>query len=198
MNEKINWLKIRNEYINGNISYRKLAEKYGIPFSTLKFRAKEENWFENRKKQRNKIETKLAQKTAEKLAEKEADRLARISDAADVLLDKIEAASQQLDQLLVFDKRRYMHQLIKDKDTGNLIDAQFEETVPKCVQIGIINKSELRQLTAALKDLKDIQLSKSFTDDGSAANISITVSAAAPEAAAEEEEEENAPLADEM
>ena len=29
----VDWLAIRNDYINGGGSYRKLAEKYGVPLS---------------------------------------------------------------------------------------------------------------------------------------------------------------------
>ncbi|MEE3334245.1 MAG: helix-turn-helix domain-containing protein [Ruminococcus sp.] len=60
----IDWLKLKNEYINGNISYRKLAEKYDVSFNTLKDRAKKEKWFDERKKQHNEITTKSQQKTA--------------------------------------------------------------------------------------------------------------------------------------
>lgn len=75
----IDWLKLKNEYINGNISYRKLAEKYGITFQTLRDRAIKEKWFAKRKEQRHKIDTKTTQKTAEKIAEKEAVPRSRCS-----------------------------------------------------------------------------------------------------------------------
>ena len=35
-------LKIKTEYINGDISYRKLAEKHGIPLRTIAKHAKDE------------------------------------------------------------------------------------------------------------------------------------------------------------
>ena len=46
---KPNWGKIRNEYVNGYISYKKLADKHGIPYQTLRDRATKEKWFEKRK-----------------------------------------------------------------------------------------------------------------------------------------------------
>ena len=71
----VDWLRIKTEYINGGISYRKLAEKYGISFSVLKDRAVKEKWTDSRKEHTNKIRTKTEQKTAEKISD-------ALSDAA--------------------------------------------------------------------------------------------------------------------
>ena len=65
----VDWLAIKTEYINGGISYRKLAEKYGVTFGTLRSRADKEKWVEQREEQQHKISTKSAQKTAEKISD---------------------------------------------------------------------------------------------------------------------------------
>ena len=54
-----NWLKIRNEYINGTLSYRKLAQKHGVSVSALEKKARAEKWAERRRRQRDKIEAKV-------------------------------------------------------------------------------------------------------------------------------------------
>jgi len=69
----VNWLLIKTEYINGNLSYRKLADKHNIPFSTLRDRAGKENWVAQKIDQQNIIGTKTAQKTADKIADDEAE-----------------------------------------------------------------------------------------------------------------------------
>ena len=182
MGEKPNWVKIRNEYINGNISYRKLAEKHGVSQTTLTEKAIKEKWFEKRKKQRIKTEAKTLQKTAEKIAEKESDRLARISAAADKLLEKIELATEQLDMYLMKDKRKYTQQ-VKDKNTGKTVYVDVEEEVPKSIRTERINKAELKQLASALKDLKEIQLVRNDESSNTeeSCGINIIVSAATPE-----------------
>ena len=38
------WIAIKNDYINTDISYRKLAGKYNVSFATLRARAKKEDW----------------------------------------------------------------------------------------------------------------------------------------------------------
>lgn len=40
----VDWCLIRNEYVAGNISMRKLAEKYGVSFYTLRHHAAAEGW----------------------------------------------------------------------------------------------------------------------------------------------------------
>lgn len=61
----VNWRKIKAEYIAGGISQRKLAEKHGIPWGTLRVRANKEKWNSKRKVAENKAIQKVEQKTAE-------------------------------------------------------------------------------------------------------------------------------------
>ena len=65
----IDWLAIRNDYINGGGSYRKLAEKYGVSFNTLKDIAVAEGWKSLKEEQHNKTTTKTQQKTEEKISD---------------------------------------------------------------------------------------------------------------------------------
>lgn len=64
----VDWLKIKTEYINGGISYRKLAEKHGISFAVLKDKAVKERWADAREQHTNKIRTSTEQKTVEKIS----------------------------------------------------------------------------------------------------------------------------------
>lgn len=68
----VNWLTIRNDYINGGGSYRQLAEKYGVKFSALREVAFREEWVAAKAEQMDKIRIETAQKTAEKIADDEA------------------------------------------------------------------------------------------------------------------------------
>ena len=116
----MDWKKIKAEYIAGGTSYRKLAEKYGVPFSTLKEHARREKWTDLRDKARYKADTKFANL----MGEKQANRSAKINDVADMLLDKI-------------------IEMLGSKDYG---------------------VNGVKQLTSALKDIKDIKGIKSDID----------------------------------
>ena len=55
----VDWKRIKAEYIAGGTSYRKLAAKYGVPFSNLKNIAIKEQWTQLREQAKNKTDTKL-------------------------------------------------------------------------------------------------------------------------------------------
>jgi transposase-like protein len=116
----MDWKRIRAEYIAGDTSYRKLAEKYGVSFNTLKTRAIEEQWY----KQRQQKEHRTATKIVESLSNKEVQTVIGIMDVADQLLAKI---------------------------------SELINTVP-------VESQAIKQLTSALKDLRDIKGIKTEAD----------------------------------
>ena len=153
----INWISIKNEYINTNISYRKLAEKYELSFATLRTRAKKEDWVAQREAQRHKVSTKVAQKTAQVVAKKEVDRIERINSLADTLLEKLEEATTQLNNHLIANKQRTRVIEYKDaKAIGKPTKETVQETEEKIFVPGDIDRAGLKQLTEALKNLKDV------------------------------------------
>lgn len=70
------WLKIKSEYVSGNISYRKLAEKHGVSASFLMQKAAKEEWSKQRDKQQRKTEAKTKQKAEEKISDALSDEAA--------------------------------------------------------------------------------------------------------------------------
>lgn len=167
----VDWIAVKNEYINGNCSYRKLAEKYEIPFGTLRARAQKEKWPKLREKQLHRISTKTAQKTAEQIAKQEADRAARIYAASDELLIRIEQAIRELDQAQVSHKKKTKTVEYKDKRAAGkptkevVIEVEDLVTVPS-----IIDRKGLQQIATALKAVWDIAETDSsgeeIEDDG--------------------------------
>lgn len=81
----MDWKKIKAEYIAGGTSYRKLAVKYGVSFSTLRDTAIREKWTELREQARNKSVTKLV----ESIGEQNGTYKVSINEVADKLLEKI-------------------------------------------------------------------------------------------------------------
>ena len=69
-NEKrIDWNAIRAEYIGGGVSYRKLADKYGISKDIVARKADAEHWQKDRATVRDKAATKVIQRAAEAAAD---------------------------------------------------------------------------------------------------------------------------------
>lgn len=79
------WTKIKAEYLAGGTSYRKLAEKHNVSFSTLRKVAAKEQWTELRNKTRARTDTKMSERISDDVAEKTVN----IISVADKLLGKI-------------------------------------------------------------------------------------------------------------
>lgn len=126
----VDWIKIKNEYINTQTSYRKLADKYKVSKNQISNRAITENWKELRQKQQDKIGTKLGQKTAEKIVNAEVDRITALLNLSDEAQKQIKTSLGQL---------------------GMYVD--MFGNVSEC---DVIDANKLRKLVASLKDLKDI------------------------------------------
>ena len=79
------WNAIKAEYIAGGISQRKLAEKYGISFNTLKDRANAGKWNQQREQAHNKITTK----TQQKIVDSAADNATQLQRAYGLILKRV-------------------------------------------------------------------------------------------------------------
>ena len=87
----MDWKQIKREYIAGGTSYRKLCEKYGVPLSTLKRVAHDEDWVGLREQ----CKTKAATKIVEIESDKQAERMKRLLTVSDKLLEAVEIAVDQ-------------------------------------------------------------------------------------------------------
>lgn len=118
----MNWKTIKTEYITDeSSSYRKLAEKHNVSFSTLQQRASREGWADEKQQ----YQVKLVEKRLEKNAQKETKRIERIQNITDKLLDKLEKAVE----------------------TVEITDTQA-----------------IRQITASIKDIKEVKMLRSELD----------------------------------
>ncbi len=161
----MDWKRIKAEYIAGGTSYRKLAEKYGVSFSTLRKVAAKEQWTELRNKAGAKRDTKIIDSVSEKEAQKAIDKLARVSDLTDKLLDKLEQAIEELDIQLYKDVKKtkvieYNNELRPDKPTKETI---YEEEKVSEVKT-IVDRSGLKAIASSLRDIKEIQMLKTELD----------------------------------
>ena len=90
----MDWKRIKAEYIAGGTSYRKLAEKYGVSFNTLKTHAVEEQWYKLRQQKDKKTTTKIIETISDKESKID-DKYFRLVDK---LLDKVEATIDDVDE----------------------------------------------------------------------------------------------------
>ena len=132
------WTKIKTEYItDSKSSYRKIAEKYGVPFTTLKDRAKKEGWADLKIQTQHDIVTK----TIDKDINKKVDRATRLLDVTDELLKKIEETVKGLNSKSIVCDRYIVKQI-----SGALKDI-------KEIQ-GIKSDMDIREQEARIKNLE--------------------------------------------
>ncbi len=153
----IDWIKIKNEYITTNISYRKLAEKHKVSFNTLKGRAIKEQWRNEKEKTHHKITTKTQQKCVEAISDKNVEHIDKITSIADALLDKLEQATAELDRLVV--KKKVKDKVVKKGEDG-IVEHTTENEEFDVVE-GALDRAGIKQLASALKDLNDIKANSS-------------------------------------
>ena len=139
----VDWNAIRKEYIQGGVSYRELAAKYGVPLKNLARRAKDEKWVELRKQS----DHKAATKTVETVAKHNAKVDDRINRLANRLIDKLEKAVDELDVKTVTMKTTMKTGAAKVTTEYKKLDKEKE---------GPVDKGGLQQLTNTLRDLKAI------------------------------------------
>ena len=162
----VDWVQIKAEYIAGDTSYRKLAEKYGISLSKIRNVAEKEGWVKLRTQTRHKANTKIVNTVSKKKAKKTIDNVKRVSNLTEKLLDKIEQAIEELDIQLYKD-------IVKEKviEYGNLQrpDKPTKEKIheeEKVLEIKtIIDRSGLKAIASALRDIKEIQMIRTELDD---------------------------------
>ena len=154
----IEWLKIRNDYINGVGSYRELAKKYGMNHSVIARKASAEGWAKKKQENEIKKQARCEQKIIESEAAKEADRISRILTLSDELADRIERAISELDIQLAKNKRKtrvieYHSDSAPGKPTKETIEEREEILEIKTT----VDRLGLQQIANALKAVKEIQ-----------------------------------------
>ena len=118
----MDWRRVKADYIAGGTSYRKLADKYGVSFNTLKKRATEEQWYELRQQKDHNVTTRIVNVVSEKEIQKAVD----IIDVADKLLAK---ATELMEMPLTTQSFKQLTSALKDlkEIKGYKTDADIRE-----------------------------------------------------------------------
>lgn len=109
----MDWTKIRNEYIQGGISYREIAKKYDVPFGTLQRIAKKEKWTTLRLQADDKAKTEIVKN----VGKNKGKHSSNVLKVADKLLDKI---SDMLENMEVMDTQSVKHLTSALKDLKDI------------------------------------------------------------------------------
>ena len=137
------WNALRLEYVTSGLSYRALAEKYGVSYRGLRSRGGAEGWPDLRRAHRD----RLLREAMDSDARRYAERMERIRSVSDRLLEKLEKAVEELELQSVVQRIR------EDRD-GVLVTQERREAA----QTGMVDRPGLKQISSALRDIKEVQM----------------------------------------
>lgn len=137
MQKVVDWSVIKTQYITSAISYKKLAEEWGVSTRTLADRACREQWPRLRAEYRNKIVFSSVKKVEKKESARAAEQLLKMRKSADRMSDVI---------LRIFNDAEQFHRYIIQKGKGGETDSE-ERLFAK------IDTKAIKDLTGAMRDL---------------------------------------------
>lgn len=150
------WEKIKTEYITSDISYRNLADKYGLVYGRLQKRGFDENW----KGARMEYKENLLKKSIDLICDEQAERIARAVRIGDTMLDKVEESLKEIDMMLC--KHTTTIETVEEIDGRAAgVKRSAEYFTKKKVSV---DRAGLKQLASVLRDLREIGIFRSALD----------------------------------
>lgn len=165
---RVDWDKIKNEYISKKISIKKLSEKYNVNYNTIQCRSRREKWGDFKKEFALKMHKKCIKKISDNLAEKKANAIIKHFDVSNIFLKEINKALSNEKELYTFVEKlrsggdgyfedkleNIIHDSINDKKVLNLVNS-FEK----------LQKMQRQSLDIMdMKDKKNIEIQEKKID----------------------------------
>ena len=134
---KLDWEKLKSEYVTSDISTRALAEKHKIDKNSVAHHCKDEQWVKARKDYKARVSTR----TIAKSCDKRANELSKVLDSSMLIRDRIFDAMSDPQQF-----NRYL--VTKGRKGGEF------ETVEKVYDK--VDTKAIREMTQALKAVEGL------------------------------------------
>ena len=152
VDNQVDWNVIKTEYVtDSSVSYRSLAEKYGVNQRTLERRAKSEEWVELRRQ----FACRVSENTLDLEAKKRARQSVAVGRIADKLLKKLSKAVDELDIEIARDVRKIK---VIEYNNDKRPDKPTKETVDEIEEIRqihtIVDRNGLKAIASALVDVQ--------------------------------------------
>lgn len=159
----VDWEKIKAEYLAGGTSYRKLAEKHGVPFSTLEKRARSESWSEQRKE----VGDKAAAKARQKIVSQRVKDITALERVRTKLIHKLEKTVDRFPDIPGNRMEQSVTETIEEKGEPNRFGIPTRKPPKKKT---VLVESDLLRMASMLEKLMDmtgyVNTDDSVHDDG--------------------------------
>lgn len=160
------WAKIRAEYLNSGISLPALAQKYGVPKSTLQKRSAAGGWSEKRKK----LKADKAEKVSSRLHERDVRQtvkdIERVCRAAGKLIDQCNKAIAQVGKgIYISEDAKDLWQKEEEQPDGGVMTSTVLKRKIKTRRYDtLIDTKKLSDISKTLMNVKQVLTG----EDGSA------------------------------
>ena len=151
------WEEIKTQYVTTDISYRKLAQKYGMAYGRLQTRGFNEKWQEEREAYKE----NLFKKSVDLICDEQAHRIARAIRIGDRMLEKVEESLNEIDMILC--KTTTTKKTVANDEEEGLCEKTVSSEDYSMKKVAI-DRAGLKQLSAVLKDLREIGIFRSELD----------------------------------
>lgn len=152
---KYDWSSLEKEYILGNYkSVSSFLKEKNIP-NNGSSRKQTNGWNDKRRQKQDKNKTRTIEKVIEKESEKEANKIINIKDTASILLEKLNQSMDELNKYFSVNKTK-TKSVKYDYKVGKPKEEIINEEEHISEYSSIIDRSGLKQLTSALKDLNEV------------------------------------------
>lgn len=98
-NHACDWDMARNEFITGDMTFKTLAEKYGVTMKAVSIRANSEKWRIRREEYRRKVSNDALNKVAKEETAKQAEQLKKLCFITEQLENEVERCVKDPGQL---------------------------------------------------------------------------------------------------
>lgn len=154
--KRIDWKKIKAEYVTGEISLANIAKKYGVSASAVQKKSVKEKWAAEKRKQHKKAADKVAKKLNDKNVRKTVSDIERVCSAASKLIAKINRAIDEVDRR---EKVTVRTTKIKAEGIGEKGQMEIEKTERKTdieVCKGLVDTKSIAEISKSLLNVKQV------------------------------------------
>lgn len=155
--KKIDWKKIKAEYVTGEISLANIAKKYGVSASAVQKKSVKEKWAAEKRKQHKKAADKVAKKLNEKNVQKTVSDIERVCSAASKLIAKINRAIDEIDKCEKVTVRTKKTKTEGINEEGQV--QEIEETAKETdieIYKGLVDTKSIAEISKSLLNIKQV------------------------------------------
>ena len=170
--KRIDWKKIKAEYVTGEISLANIAKKYGVSASAVQKKSVKEKWAQEKRKQHKKAADKVAKKLNDKNVRKTVSDIERVCSAASKLIAKINRAIDEVDkrEVVTVKTKKTKTNGVNEKGQAQEVEETARETDIEIYK-GLVDTKSIAEISKSLLNIKQVLVGTEQEESNKEINI---------------------------